>query len=242
MRHLRLQRITADITRPTMNRDVPLEVHPAFPFMVPVEGIIRHVRDTQGVAVQVTFPGNVVRYYYPPADHFAVVEDDVDRDDDDPENEGIDDLVPPRTYRLRTSIEIFPDAAWSTGTPTDLRFTLTRAFQPDLVGHDEFICRFAEEITFQNRQQEQAQLLQGGAGGSRSGSSRPNALAANMSSAASSMLSRMAIPATPSSSGASSSGSSLSSSQQNQSTLEISKSTTYYVSRKAPFEGLGTTL
>ncbi|KFH65074.1 hypothetical protein MVEG_08555 [Podila verticillata NRRL 6337] len=241
IRHLRLQRITADIIRPTMNRDVPLEVHPTFPFMVPVEGIMRHVRDTQGVAVQVTFPGNVVRYYYPPADHFTVVEDDVDRDDDDLENEGMDDLVPSRTYRLRTSIEIFPDVAWGTGTPTDLRFTLTRAFQPDLVGHDEFICRFAEEITFQNRQQEQAQLLQGGIGGSRSGSSGSNALAANMSSAASSMLSRMATPAAPSSSSASS-GSSLSSSQQNQSTLEISKSTTYYVSRKAPFEGLGTTL
>ncbi|KAF9393755.1 Integrator complex subunit 4 [Podila verticillata] len=226
IRHLRLQRITADIIRPTMNRDVPLEVHPTFPFMVPVEGIMRHVRDTQGVAVQVTFPGNVVRYYYPPADHFTVVEDDVDRDDDDLENEGMDDLVPSRTYRLRTSIEIFPDVAWGTAR---------------LGGHDEFICRFAEEITFQNRQQEQAQLLQGGIGGSRSGSSGSNALAANMSSAASSMLSRMATPAAPSSSSASS-GSSLSSSQQNQSTLEISKSTTYYVSRKAPFEGLGTTL
>ncbi|KAG0330821.1 Integrator complex subunit 4 [Podila horticola] len=242
VRHLRLQRITAEITRPTMNRDVPLEAHPTFPFMVPVEGIIRHVRDTQGVAVQVTFPGNVVRYYYPPADHFTAVEDDVDRDDDDLENEGIDDLVPSRAYRLRTSIEIFPDPAWGTGTPTDLRFTLTRAFQPDLVGHDEFICRFAEEITFQNRQQEQARLLQGGGGGSRSSGSGSNALATNLSGTASSLLSRMVTPTHSSSSGGSSSGSSLSSSQQNQSTLEISKSTTYYVSRKAPFEGLGTTL
>ncbi|KAG0033116.1 Integrator complex subunit 4 [Podila clonocystis] len=242
VRHLRLQRITAEITRPTMNRDVPLEVHPTFPFMVPVEGIIRHIRDTQGVAVQVTFPGNVVRYYYPPADHFTVVEDDVDRDDDDLEHEGMEDLVPSRTYRLRTSIEIFPDAAWGTGTPTDLRFTLTRAFQPDLVGHDEFICRFAEEIAFQNRQQEQARLLQGGVGGSRNGSSGSNVLATNLSGTASSILSRMATPTHSSSSGGSSSGSSLSSSQQNQSTLEISKSTAFYVSRKAPFEGLGTTL
>ncbi|KAG0037076.1 Integrator complex subunit 4 [Podila clonocystis] len=242
VRHLRLQRITAEITRPTMNRDVPLELHPTFPFMVPVEGIIRHIRDTQGVAVQVTFPGNVVRYYYPPADHFTVVEDDVDRDDDDLEHEGMEDLVPSRTYRLRTSIEIFPDAAWGTGTPTDLRFTLTRAFQPDLVGHDEFICRFAEEIAFQNRQQEQARLLQGGVGGSRNGSSGSNVLATNLSGTASSMLSRMATPTQSPSSGDSSSGSSLSSSQQNQSTLEISKSTAFYVSRKAPFAGLGTTL
>ncbi|KAG0090050.1 Integrator complex subunit 4 [Podila epicladia] len=242
VRHLRLQRISAEITRPTMNRDVPLEVHPTFPFMVPVEGIIHHVRDTQGVAVQVTFPGNVVRYYYPPTDHFTVVEDDVDRDDDDLENEGMDDLVPSRTYRLRTSIEIFPDAAWGTSTPTDLRFTLTRAFQPDLVGHDEFICRFAEEITFQNRQQEQARLLQGCVGSNRSSNSGSNALATNLSSTASFMLSRVATSTNSSPSGGSSSGSSLSSSQQNQSTLEISKSTTYYVSRKAPFEGLGTTL
>ncbi|KAF9427087.1 Integrator complex subunit 4 [Podila epigama] len=245
LRHLTLQRITADIRRPVMNRDVPLDVHPSFPFMVPVEGVIRNVRDTQGIAVQVTFPGNVIRYYYPPSDHFTQMEDDAERlmDDDDMDGDGCDDPASPTfTFRLRTSIEIFPDAAWGTGTPTDLRFTLTRAFQPDLVEHDEFICRFAEEITFQNRQQEQQTRPQsngndiygerGTLAAAQNVTGASNSMVATLSDAASSLLGRMGY----------STSSSTVQNQQNQSTLEISKSVTYYVSRRAPFEGLGTTL
>ncbi|KAI7816574.1 armadillo-type protein, partial [Gamsiella multidivaricata] len=67
---LNLERIGAQITKPLPNRDNPLDVHPSFPFLVNVEGVIQHVRDTTGIAVQVTFPQNVVRHYYPPLDHF----------------------------------------------------------------------------------------------------------------------------------------------------------------------------
>ncbi|KAF9102437.1 Integrator complex subunit 4 [Mortierella sp. AM989] len=143
---LNLQRIVAHVTKPSPNRDSPQDVHPSFPFLVHVEGTIHNVRDTAGIAVQITFPQDVIRHYYPPPDHFSRVDTTAANTD---EIEGASE-----TYRLRTSIEIYPDASWGT-TPVELRITLSRSFQPDLVGHDEFICRFAEEIDFKKRQQQE---------------------------------------------------------------------------------------
>ncbi|KAF9168097.1 Integrator complex subunit 4 [Actinomortierella ambigua] len=57
---------------------------------------------------------------------------------------------PIQSYRLRTSIEVYPDVAWG-HAPTELRISLSRSFQPDLEGHDEFICRFAEEVAYQHQ-------------------------------------------------------------------------------------------
>ncbi|KAK3805183.1 MAG: hypothetical protein J3Q66DRAFT_423478 [Benniella sp.] len=74
LRGLELNRIGAQVTRPLPSRDTPLEVHPTFPFLIHVEGVIRHISDTTGVAVQVSSPQNVVRLYYPPPDHFTLME------------------------------------------------------------------------------------------------------------------------------------------------------------------------
>ncbi|KAK3807466.1 MAG: armadillo-type protein, partial [Linnemannia elongata] len=222
-RNLDLQRISAEVTRPTVNRDRPTDIHPSFPFLVPVEGVIHHVRDTTGVAIQVTFPNGNVRHYYPPPDHF------------------IPTLSTPTTYRLRTSIEIYPEASWGT-SPAELRITLSRSFQPDLVGHDEFICRFAEEIATEKRQQQA--LLQRGMLTDPNGQNQLSSSAAlgSGSSASAGLLShprgqlggsggqmssrRLRSVATPGSEAHV---------IQNQSTLEISKSISYYVARRAMF-------
>ncbi|KAG0304982.1 Integrator complex subunit 4 [Dissophora globulifera] len=235
-RSLRLQRIGADVQRPLSNRDNPTEVHPSFPFLVPVEGLIHHISDTSGVAVQVTFPQDVVRHYYPPADHFTLL----DEDEDDPlPAEPVDesDAAPSnspsrgRTYRLRTSIEIYPDANWGT-TAAELRIALTRSFRPDLVGHDEFICRFAEEVVFEKRQRQQQQT----SGAAVDGQSRQSFLPQDIPlPGQQSALERSTAVNLQMLRGHSASTSSSLTAQQSQSTLEISKSIAYYVSRRAMF-------
>ncbi|KAF8931490.1 Integrator complex subunit 4 [Dissophora ornata] len=243
---LRLQRIGAQVLKPLPNRDNPLDVHPSFPFLVQVEGLIHHVRDTAGIAVQVTFPQDVVRHYYPPLDHFTLV--DEGSDDSHPTERREEKLAErgdssprARTYRLRTSIEIYPDAAWGT-SPAELRITLTRSFHPDLVGHDEFICRFAEEVVFEKRQQ---QLLQGsGVAADVALRQSNNPLSQSQhrqQPQAFSMLGKQRASDGRSASNVMTSHSSTSTAsssalaEQNQSTLEISKSITYYVSRRALF-------
>ncbi|KAF9571607.1 Integrator complex subunit 4 [Mortierella alpina] len=257
---LRLQRISAVVTRPLSNRDTPLDVHPSFPFLIPVEGTIYNIRDTVGIAVQVTFAQNVVRHYYPPADHFTLVADDgavIDNEQSasasargahSPSTSGPSSTA---AYRLRTTIEIYPEASWGT-SPTELRITLSRSFVPDLVGHDEFICRFAEEIAFEQRQQQQQRpVLQQGSSSDLIGqqptppplqlqqhismlpirsltSPRPDAsLGSGSGSGSGSGRPSLSEP---------SSASSSSFSKQSQSTLEISKSITYYITRRAMFE------
>ncbi|OAQ26867.1 hypothetical protein K457DRAFT_78488 [Linnemannia elongata AG-77] len=230
-KNLDLQRISAEVTRPTINRDRPTDIHPSFPFLVPVEGVIHHVRDTTGVAIQVTFPNGNVRHYYPPPDHFIPVEET---------------LSIPTTYRLRTSIEIYPEASWGT-SPAELRITLSRSFQPDLVGHDEFICRFAEEIATEKRQQQA--LLQRGMLTDSKGQSQPSSSAAS-STASSASAGLLSHPRGLLALGGSGGGGGQTSSRrlrsaatpgseahvmQNQSTLEISKSISYYVARRAMF-------
>lgn len=257
-RNLDLQRISAEVTRPTVNRDRPTDIHPSFPFLVPVEGVIHHVRDTTGVAIQVTFPNGNVRHYYPPPDHFIPVENgeskdksdeaEAKRETEDPAAMDVvsstatgETLSTPTTYRLRTSIEIYPEASWGT-SPAELRITLSRSFQPDLVGHDEFICRFAEEIATEKRQQQA--LLQRGMLTDPNGQNQLSSSAAlgSGSSASAGLLShprgqlggsggqmssrRLRSVATPGSEAHV---------IQNQSTLEISKSISYYVARRAMF-------
>lgn len=265
-RSMDLQRISAEVTRPTMNRDRPTDIHPSFPFLVPVEGLIHHVRDTTGVAIQVTFPNGNVRHYYPPPDHFIPVEDGENKEKSDDseakweaENAAAMDVVSvatgknlstttmPSTYRLRTSIEIYPEASWGTA-PAELRITLSRSFQPDLVGHDEFICRFAEEIATEKRQQQA--LMQRGMLADPNGKSQSSSSAASASgsSASAGLLNhprgllalgrggghggqasssrRLRAVATPGSEAHV---------MQNQSTLEISKGISYYVARRAMF-------
>lgn len=156
--------------RPLPNRDTPQEVHPTFPFLIHVEGVIHHISDTTGVAVQVSFPQNVVRLYYPPSDHFTLMEDDQALSTKDKKTHGqqITASASSRTYRLRTSIEVYPDAAWGY-TAAELGITLTRSFQPDLVGHDEFICRFAQDVVTEKREKSEG----GESSASASASSRP---------------------------------------------------------------------
>ncbi|KAF9361339.1 Integrator complex subunit 4 [Mortierella sp. AD094] len=212
---LNLQRIVAHITKPSPNRDNPQDVHPSFPFLVQVEGTIHNVRDTSGIAVQITFPQDVVRHYYPPPDHFSRV-DAVSDVTNDGENTT-------ETYRLRTSIEIYPDAAWGT-TPTELRITLSRSFQPDLVGHDEFICRFAEEIAFKKREQLQQRPSQQTVASAMDSASRRSQQPLQAEQDISLMFDRSSVKSsTP--------GSSLS----EQSTLELSKSVSYFVTRRNIF-------
>ncbi|KAF9183637.1 Integrator complex subunit 4 [Haplosporangium sp. Z 11] len=244
-RTLALQRISALVTRPLPNRDIPLDIHPSFPFLVPVEGMIHHIRDTSGIAVQVTFSQNIVRQYYPPPDHFTCVDDDgassggvqsKQRRDANVE----DDEAPTsrtRTYRLRTQIEIYPEASWG-NLPTELRITLSRSFQPDLVGHDEFICRFAEEIAFDQRQQQSLSLAENV---QQQAQSQQHLLSLvgprGFPAASGSMSENAAISEATSSSASSSSGSSSTlNANQSQSTLEISEGVTYYyVKRRATF-------
>ncbi|KAG0064055.1 hypothetical protein BGZ90_002386 [Linnemannia elongata] len=231
-KNLDLQRISAEVTRPTINRDRPTDIHPSFPFLVPVEGVIHHVRDTTGVAIQVTFPNGNVRHYYPPPDHFIPVEET---------------LSTPTTYRLRTSIEIYPEASWGT-SPAELRITLSRSFQPDLVGHDEFICRFAEEIATEKRQQQA--FLQRGMLTDSNGQSQSSSSSAASSTASSASAGLLSHPRGLLALGGSGGGGGQTSSRrlrsaatpgseahvmQNQSTLEISKSISYYVARRAMF-------
>lgn len=216
---LDLNRIGAQVMKPLPNRDTPLEVHPSFPFLIHVEGVIHHVSDTTGIAVQVSFPQNIVRQYYPPPDHFTLVDNDVSSDTSSqtlgarsrkeyghqgaPSNS--------RTYRLRTSIEVYPDAAWGY-TAAELRITLTRSFQPDLVGHDEFICRFAQEVVVNKRQRME--------GGGESASRLPQQPRLNdMSARVVAADHRTSSTFT----------------EQNQSTLEISKSAVYYISRQRTY-------
>ncbi|KAF9991317.1 Integrator complex subunit 4 [Mortierella antarctica] len=253
---LRLQRISAVVTRPLLNRDTPLDVHPSFPFLIPVEGTIHNIRDTAGIAVQVTFPQNVVRHYYPPADHFTLVADDGAINDNEQsasasvhgsDTSSISGPSSTAAYRLRTTIEIYPEAIWGT-SPTELRITLSRSFVPDLVGHDEFICRFAEEIAFEQRQQQQQQpVLQQGMSSDLTGQlpAQPSLQLQQQISMLPirSRISPRSDAGTSSGSGSgrsslpdSSSASSPSFSKQSQSTLEISKSITYYVTRRALFE------
>ncbi|KAG0372240.1 Integrator complex subunit 4 [Mortierella sp. AD032] len=277
-RAMDLQRISAEVTRPTTNRDRPTDIHPSFPFLVPVEGVIRNVRDTTGVAIQVTFPNGNVRHYYPPPDHFIPVEDDENNKDEKPsggaaggiasadsdakqeEESGgtamdvttstmTDEASTPTTYRLRTSIEIYPEAGWGTA-PAELRITLSRSFQPDLVGHDEFICRFAEEIATEKRQQQA--LAQRGMVTNLNGQQQGQSSASSSSSsafAASTSTSLLSHPRGLLALGVGSGGGGQTSRRlravatpgseahvmQNQSTLEISKSIPYYVSRRAMF-------
>ncbi|KAF8935320.1 Integrator complex subunit 4 [Haplosporangium gracile] len=262
-RNLNLQRVSAEVTRPTTNRDRPTDIHPSFPFLVPVEGLIQHARDTTGVAIQVTFPNGNVRHYYPPPDHFIPVEDGESKDkSDDPEakreaedaaNMGVastttrETLSAPTTYRLRTSIEIYPEASWSTA-PAELRITLSRSFQPDLVGHDEFICRFAEEIATEKRQQQalmQRGMLTDSNGQGQSSSSSTSSISASGSPASTGLLSHpRGLLALGGGVGGQTSSRRLRSVgtpgseahvMQNQSTLEISKSISYYVARRAMF-------
>ncbi|CAO3565806.1 unnamed protein product [Mortierella alpina] len=250
---LRLQRISAVVTRPLPNRDTPLDVHPSFPFLIPVEGTIHNIRDTAGIAVQVTFPHNVVRHYYPPADHFTLVADDgaivdnkhnasaSDRGSHSSSTSGASSSA---AYRLRTTIEIYPEAIWGT-SPTELRITLSRSFVPDLVGHDEFICRFAEEIAFEQRQQEQQRpVLQQGTSDLTGQQPAQPTLQLYQQISMLPIRSRTS-PRSDAGSGSvtghpslpdSSSAASPSFSKQSQSTLEISKSITYYVTRRAMFE------
>lgn len=262
-RNLDLQRISAEVTRPTINRDRPTDIHPSFPFLVPVEGVIHHVRDTTGVAIQVTFPNGNVRHYYPPPDHFIPVEDGKIKDKSDEaetkretEDSAAMDIVSstatgqtlssPTTYRLRTSIEIYPEASWGTSA-AELRITLSRSFQPDLMGHDEFICRFAEEIATEKRQQQA--LLQRGMLTDSNGQSQSSSSAAS-SSASSASAGLLSHPRGLLALGGSGGGGGQMSSRrlrsvvtpgseahvmQNQSTLEISKSISYYVARRAMF-------
>lgn len=257
-RSLRLQRISAVVTRPLPNRDTPLDVHPSFPFLIPVEGTIHNVGDTAGIAVQVTFPQNVVRHYYPPADHFTLVTEDGAIIDNEQSASASARGSPTSStsgssstaaYRLRTTIEIYPEAVWGT-SPTELRITLSRSFVPDLVGHDEFICRFAEEIAFEQRQQQQQQpALQQGTSSDLTGQQptqpslqleqhlsmlpmRSRTLPRSDAGSGSGSGSNSGRPRLPDSSSASSS----SFAKQSQSTLEISKSITYYVTRRAMFE------
>lgn len=263
-KNLDLQRISAEVTRPTINRDRPTDIHPSFPFLVPVEGVIHHVRDTTGVAIQVTFPNGNVRHYYPPPDHFIPVEGGESKEKSDEvvvkreaeESTAMDGvfstttgetLSTPTTYRLRTSIEIYPEASWGT-SPAELRITLSRSFQPDLVGHDEFICRFAEEIATEKRQQQA--LLQRGMLTDSKGQSQSSSSSAASSTASSASAGLLSHPRGLLALGGSGGGGGQTSSRrlrsaatpgseahvmQNQSTLEISKSISYYVARRAMF-------
>ncbi|KAF9326703.1 Integrator complex subunit 4 [Linnemannia elongata] len=189
-KNLDLQRISAEVTRPTINRDRPTDIHPSFPFLVPVEGVIHHVRDTTGVAIQ---------------------------------------------------------ASWGT-SPAELRITLSRSFQPDLVGHDEFICRFAEEIATEKRQQQA--FLQRGMLTDSNGQSQSSSSSAASSTASSASAGLLSHPRGLLALGGSGGGGGQTSSRrlrsaatpgseahvmQNQSTLEISKSISYYVARRAMF-------
>ncbi|KAI1318714.1 Integrator complex subunit 4 [Mortierella claussenii] len=209
---LDLQRIVAQITKPLHNRDTPLDVHPSFPFLISVEGMIHHIRDTSGIAVQITFPQDVVRHYYPPPDHFTPVDQDQDS------------TAATRTYRLRTLIEIYPDAAWGT-TPTELRITLSRSFRPDLVGHDEFICRFAEEVAFKKRQhQEQQDLFQP--------STMSQETATSVLQPGQNRIRPVLHGTLGERASLTSTGPSSSLAEQTQSTLELSKSISYHVARR----------
>ncbi|KAG0250998.1 Integrator complex subunit 4 [Mortierella polycephala] len=244
-RTLALQRISALVTRPLPNRDIPLDIHPSFPFLVPVEGMIHHVGDTSGIAVQVTFPQNIVRQYYPPPDHFTCVDDDgassggvqsKQRRDANVE----DDETPAsrtRTYRLRTQIEVYPEASWGS-LPTELRITLSRSFRPDLVGHDEFICRFAEEVAFDQRRHQSLSLTENVQQQAQSQQHLLSLVGPRGLPAANGFISEdAAVSGTTSSSASSSSGSSSTLNvNQSQSTLEISEGITYYyVKRRAMF-------
>ncbi|KAF9933336.1 Integrator complex subunit 4 [Linnemannia zychae] len=275
-RNLNLHRISAEVTRPATNRDRPTDIHPSFPFLIPVEGFIHNVRDTTGVAIQVTFPNGNVRHYYPPPDHFIPVEDEnkdksssgeLDIKEGENSPDAIMDVSPsegtssssttPTTYRLRTSIEIYPETSWGT-SPIELRITLSRSFQPDLVGHDEFICRFAEEIATEKRHQQA--LLQRGivtdligqnnGQSSASSSSSSSAAAAATLSVMSHSTGLLSHPRGLLSLGSVGGSSQISRRRlrtvaqtsrseahvsQNQSTLEISKSIPYYVARRAMF-------
>ncbi|KAF9359548.1 hypothetical protein BGX34_008304 [Mortierella sp. NVP85] len=213
LRSLDLNRIGAQVMRPLPNRDTPLEVHPTFPFLIHVEGVIHHISDTTGVAVQVSFPQNVVRLYYPPPDHFTVMEDDQilsTKDKKKPAQQGATSGSS-RTYRLRTSIEVYPDAAWGY-TAAELGITLTRSFQPDLVGHDEFICRFAQEVVTEKRQKAE----EGESSTSASASRRPQQ-----------------PPLQPRVETMNRTSNALT--EQSQSTLEISKSTSYFITRQRTY-------
>lgn len=238
---LSLQRISAQVNRPLQNRDNPIDIHPSFPFMLAIEGVIHNVHETAGIAVQITFPHEVVRHYYPPPDHFTRVVDDQEASAEDSgmahesdEFMGEATYTPGSgplatgatgTFRLRTSIEIYPEATWGT-TPTGLRIALSRSFQPDLTGHDEFICRFAEEMMSERRQ--------------------GHAVGANQSTEiqpAESSLSQFSPWSRQAESGSQGTshhrGSSTSSSDQSgQSTLEVSRAITHYVTRRAMFAGL----
>jgi hypothetical protein len=237
--NLSLQRISAQVNRPLQNRDNPVDIHPSFPFMLAIEGVIHNVHDTAGIAVQITFPHEVVRHYYPPPDHFTCVDDqDASAEDSGMAHEsdefigeanapGSDPLAAGATgtFRLRTSIEIYPEAAWGT-TPTGLRIAISRSFQPDLTGHDEFICRFAEEMMSERRQ-----------GHAMDASQFTEIQPAELLLSQSSPWLRQAESGSHGMSHDRGSSSS-SSHQSGQSTLEVSRAITHYVSRRALFAGL----
>ncbi|GJJ76871.1 integrator complex subunit 4 [Entomortierella parvispora] len=239
--NLSLQRISAQVNRPLQNLDNPVDIHPSFPFMLAVEGVIHNISDTAGIALQITFPQDVIRHFYPPPDHFTRIMDDQDSSEDmgmaNEADDGVDSTMTSvnaptaagsgsastaanvGSFRLRTSIEIYPEAAWGT-TPTALRIALSRSFQPDLTGHDEFICRFAEEMVSERRQGQD---------------STGNQTIASQSDLRSGPLSRQLEGGAPSTSF--NSGSSSTSDQSGQSTLEVSQPITYYVARRAMFAG-----
>lgn len=241
--NLSLQRISAQVNRPLQNLDNPVDIHPSFPFMLAVEGVIHNVNDTAGIALQITFPHDVIRHFYPPPDHFARIIDDQGSSEDanmtNESDEGVDNtstsaaastsaapgggstpaIASVGSFRLRTSIEIYPEAAWGT-TSTGLRIALSRSFQPDLTGHDEFICRFAEEMMSERRQGQDST-------GSQALSGQSNLQPTPWSRQDSGSLSASSY----------NSGSSSAADQSGQSTLEISKPITYYVARRAMFAG-----
>ncbi|KAG0237071.1 Integrator complex subunit 4 [Actinomortierella wolfii] len=173
-----------------------------------------------------------------------------------------------QSFRLRTSIEVYPDPAWG-HAPTELRISLSRSFQPDLEGHDEFICRFAEEVAYQHQDLGSHVGPSGTTGplsiGMTSNSVGGNAgLASSLTNAipaltghwsapssaprsqggesSSSFLGAMSISSASSSAAATSltgllplRSTSSNVSMNAQSTLEISKPTSYYVKRRQTF-------
>ncbi|KAF9968929.1 Integrator complex subunit 4, partial [Actinomortierella ambigua] len=304
-----LERIDAQVTRPQLNRDIPQDIHPTFPFLIQVEGLVHHVHSTDGIAVQIGFPNGEIRHYYPPANHFTRIDDDdalsleaaamdavqngeervpdeedemmmeVDEQDADAaevqtkstsKQKQKQKRAPPiQSYRLRTSIEVYPDAAWG-HAPTELRISLSRSFQPDLEGHDEFICRFADEVAYQHQDLGPHAGPSGttgpfaasgnfGSSNSASGSIGSGGAASSLSNIIPALTGYWSAPSgspgAPGESGAtapnvstsSSPGSTLQGillplrstsanvSMNAQSTLEISKPTSYYIKRRQAF-------
>ncbi|RUS15173.1 armadillo-type protein [Endogone sp. FLAS-F59071] len=113
------KRTTSALSNPVSNPDKPYVFNAAFPLRIDVEAELSNVADISSIAIEVTYPDQTVRRFWPPHSHFLPTR--------------------PYCFRLTTHVEVFQNA-WTEQSHIEIQ--LVRAFEADLPAHDDYILRY----------------------------------------------------------------------------------------------------